>query len=156
MTFGKKIWDTIGFNQPEVLKLRAWNSYSHGNSWVHRVHTAHMKLTIKPWLWFWNAHECHKYEFEKAMNSMTLNFQRPWFPWLWIQIAMNSYDFHQKLMNSMTVNMDKYRKIHTAHMTFMNNRLRFKKTEFLGIKGKGTSFSRWMLFLFLGRGGRWQ
>ena len=44
---------------------------------------------------------------------------------------MNSYDFHQKLMNSMTVNMDKYRKIHTAHMTFMNNRLNFYQWDIL-------------------------
>ena len=44
---------------------------------------------------------------------------------------MNSNDFHPKLMNSMTVNMDKYRKIHTAHMTFMNNRLNFYQWDIL-------------------------
>ena len=67
---------------------------------------------------------------------------------------MNSNDFHQKLMNSMTVNMDKYRKIHTAHMTFMNNRLSFKKKLIPWHKGRRTQFQSVNGFIFLEGGGR--
>ena len=44
---------------------------------------------------------------------------------------MNSYDCHQILMNSMTMNINKNRKIHTAHMTFINNHLSFYQCDIL-------------------------
>ena len=46
---------------------------------------------------------------------------------------MNFYDINQKVMNSMTMNINKNRKNHTARMTFMNNRLSFYQWDIITI-----------------------
>ena len=98
----------------------AWNSWSHGNLWVHTVHTAHMNFVIKPCLWIWKGLECRDYEYYKAMNYMTMNMWSPWIPWLWICEAHKFHEFKTENKISMSMIMRNLTESHTAHMTFMN------------------------------------
>ena len=52
-----------------------------------------------PWLWIWERHESRDYEYETAMNSMTMNLKRPWIPWLWIweRYESRGYEFESAM-----------------------------------------------------------
>ena len=88
--------------------MGSYSSYS-SHEFSHKTMTKYLRRPWMPWLWIWQGHEFHDYEYVKPMNSMTMNWKAVEVPW----IRKENHDFYEHKFSNI-------RKGHTAHMNSMS------------------------------------